>query len=157
MDDAQIIFLDFPFLQLLVEHPQSHRRLGGNDDAAGVAVDAVDQRRRKALLVGGVVFPLFVQIALDAEDEGVGVFVVVGVHQQTRLFVQQQHVLVLVDDVQLPGGVHKLVGGGRNLQRVVRQEQIDLISFLQAVGGLAPLAVEANILFADGLVQQGHG
>ena len=57
---TEIIFFDLPYPQFLVEDPQCRGGLGGNDDAAGVAVNAVDQRRGKTLLLVGAVFALFV-------------------------------------------------------------------------------------------------
>ena len=50
MDDAQIILVDFPVPQLVVEDPQGLRVFSRDDDPAGVSVDAVDQRRSERLL-----------------------------------------------------------------------------------------------------------
>ena len=44
--------------------------LGGHDDAAGVAVDAVAQGRSKGVLVPGIPLLLLVEVGLNVGDEG---------------------------------------------------------------------------------------
>ena len=51
MDDTQISLVDLPVFDLLVQNAQ---RLGGfrcDDDAAGVSVDAIAERRRERVFL----------------------------------------------------------------------------------------------------------
>ncbi len=62
VDDAEVIFLNFPVLQLVVENAQGRGGFGGDDDAAGVPVDPVDQGGGEAVFRRRVVFPFFIEI-----------------------------------------------------------------------------------------------
>ena len=156
VDDTQVVFFDLAILELLVEDPQRRGGLGGDDDAGGVAVDPVDQCGREAVLRRRIVFALFVQIALYTRDQRVAVFVLVRVDEQAGFFVQQEDVLVLVHDRQLPRRLQKVVGRGLFVQHVVGEEHADLVALMQTVGCLTALPVDADILFADRFVQQRH-
>ena len=101
VDNAEIIFLQLPVLELLVEYTQALGVLSGDDYAPGVAVDAVDERRGEGLLVPWVVFAFLIEIALDPCDERVVILRVVRVREQADLFVEQQDILILIDDIEL--------------------------------------------------------
>ena len=118
--DAEVALVDLPIPDLLVDDPQGLGVFGGDDDAAGVAVDAVAQRRGEGVLPPGVPLPLLVEVCLNVVDEGVDLLRLVGVDHQTGALVQQHQILVLVDDIQagaeqgeeqiiLPGLVEELV------------------------------------------------
>ena len=121
VDDAQIPLVDLTVLDLLVEDSQSLRIFRGDDDAAGIAVDSVAQGGGKGVLLQRPPFALGVEIGLDMVDERAAVFrAVVRVDGLARLFVDQQDVFILIDDVQLRrsdgqigifffGGIKKLV------------------------------------------------
>ena len=68
----------------------------GDDDAAGVAVDAVAQRRRKGIFPLGVPLPFLIQICLNVVDEGIHLLRLVGVDHHSLRLVRQQQVLILV-------------------------------------------------------------
>ena len=118
--DAQVPLVDLPVPDFFVDDAQGLGVFGGNDDAAGVPVDAVAQGRGEGVLPSGVPLPLLIQIRLDVVDEGVDLLRLVGVDHQAGPLVQQQQILVLIHDVQagleqrqekivLPGLVKELV------------------------------------------------
>ena len=82
VDGTQVELVDLPVLHLLVQDTQRLGGLGRQDDAAGVPVDAVDERRCKGLLRVRVVLPFFIEVPFDPADEGVDIFPVVGMCQQ---------------------------------------------------------------------------
>ena len=92
--DAQVALVDLPVPDLLIDDAQGLGIFGGDDDASGVAVDAVAQGRGKGVL------PLLVKVRLDVIDEGVDLLRLVGVDHQPRPFVQQHQVLILIYDIQ---------------------------------------------------------
>ena len=118
--DAQVPLVDLPVPDFFVDDAQGLGVFGGDDDAAGVAVDAVAQGRGEGVFPSGVPLPLLIQIRLDVVDEGVDLLRLVGVDHQAGPLVQQQQILVLIHDVQagleqrqekivLPGLVKELV------------------------------------------------
>ena len=115
--DAEIPLVHLPVADLLVDDPQRLGVLGGDDDAAGVAVDAVAQGGGKGVLPLGVPLPLLVEVRLNVVDESVDLLRLVGVYHQPRPLVQQHQVLVLVHD------------GETGLEK--RQEQIVLTGFVE--------------------------
>ena len=115
--DAEVALVQLPAADLLVEDAQGLRVLGGDDDAAGVAVDAVAQGGGKGVLPLGVPLPLLVEVRLNVVDESVDLLRLVGVYHQPRPLVQQHQVLVLVHD------------GETGLEK--RQEQIVLTGFVE--------------------------
>ena len=115
--DAEIPLVHLPVADLLVDDPQRLGVLGGDDDAAGVAVDAVAQGGGKGVLPLGVPFPLLVEVRLNVVDESVDLLRLVGVYHQPRPLVQQHQVLVLVHD------------GETGLEK--RQEQIVLTGVVE--------------------------
>ena len=99
--DAEVGLLQLVAFDLLVDDAQRLGVFGGDDDAAGVPVDAVAQGRGEGVLPLGVPLLLLVQVRLDVVDEGVDLLRLVGVDHQAGALVHQQQVLILVDDVQL--------------------------------------------------------
>ena len=71
MKDGQIVFVNLPVPYFLVDDAQSFGVFCGQDDAAGVPVNAVAQCGDKGVLVPGA--PLFglIEVGLDMGDEGV--------------------------------------------------------------------------------------
>ena len=119
--DAQVPLVDLPIPDLLIDDAQGLGVFGGDDDAAGVAVDAVAQGRGEGVLPPGIPLPLLIQIRLDVVDEGVDLLCLVGVDHQAGALVQQQQILVLIHDVQagLEQGQEKIVLPGLVKELVV--------------------------------------
>ena len=95
--DAQVALVQLPAADLLVDDAQRLGVLGGDDDAPGVAVDAIAQGRGEGVLPPGVPLPFLVQVRLDVVDECVDLLRLVGVDHQALGLVRQQQVLILVD------------------------------------------------------------
>ena len=100
--DTEIGFLHLMGFNLLVDDPQRLGVFGGDDDAAGIAVDPVAQGGGEGVFPFGIPLPLLIEVGLDVVDEGVDLLSLVGMDHQAGAFVRQQQVLVLIDDVQ-PG------------------------------------------------------
>ena len=121
LHDSQVALIQFPVLDFLVHDPEGLCSLCCYDNAAGIPVDAVTQRRCKRILLPGPPFPLLVQVGLDVIDQRPSVLgAVMGMDRQTRPLIHQQDVVIFVDNVQfgrchrqisiiLPGFVKKLV------------------------------------------------
>ena len=71
LDGAEIILLDLPIPDLVVQNPQRLGVLRGDDDAAGVPVDPVAEGGGEGILLPGFPLPLLGQVGLDVGDEGV--------------------------------------------------------------------------------------
>ena len=127
----------------------------GHHDAAGVAVDAVDQRRRKRVFLLGVVFAAVVEVVLHAGDQRIEVVVFVRVHDQARLLVENHDVLVLVKHADFGRGLQEVVRLRRLREEFVLQVHRQHVAGLQARGDLAALSVQLDVLFADRLVEHG--
>ena len=105
LHNGQIPLVHLPVFDFLVHHPQCLGGFCGNDDAAGVPVDAIAQGGGEAVLAPGAPFVLLVEVGLDMVNEGSAVFrAIVGVYGQSRPLVHQQNLVVLIHDVQLGGG-----------------------------------------------------
>ena len=76
---------------------------------------------------------------------------------QTDRLVQDEHLRILIDDRQRLGNLQK--GPVRLLlaQQLRRQKQLDHISFTQPLIDGTALAVDLDLLVADGLVQRAFG
>ena len=96
LDHAQVILVQLPVLDLLVHHPQGLRRLGGDDDAACVSVDAVAQGGGEGVLFVGGPLLLLIEIGLDVGEQGVHPLVLIGVDHQAGALVQQHDLVVLI-------------------------------------------------------------
>ena len=100
MDDAEVAFVDLTVFDLLVQEAQRLGGLGGDDDAAGVAVDAVAERGREGMFFAGTPFTLGVEVGLNVVDERLAVFrAVVRVDGLTRLLIDEEDVLVLIYNI----------------------------------------------------------
>ena len=103
--NAKIALVDFAILDLLVQNAQCLRVLCGNDNAAGIAVDAVAQGRCKGVLLSGPPLAVGVEICLNVIDQRFAVFrAVMRMHGLPGLFIDQQEIFVLIDDMQFRRG-----------------------------------------------------
>ena len=94
MDDAEVAFVDLTVFDLLVQDAQRLGGLGGDDDAAGVAVDAVAERGRECMLLARAPLALGVEVGLNVVDERLAVFrAVVRVDGLAGLFVDEEDVM----------------------------------------------------------------
>ena len=71
VDYAEIALIYLPVADFVVEYAQRFRVFCGNDDAAGVAVNAVAKGRGEAMLLSGSPFALLVGVGLNIGDESV--------------------------------------------------------------------------------------
>ena len=102
MDDAEIALVDLTVLDLLVEDAQRLRVLGRDHDAAGIAVDAVAEGGRERVFLARAPLALGVEIGLNVVDERFSVLrAVVRMNGKAGLFIHEQDVFVLIDDVEL--------------------------------------------------------
>ena len=159
MDDTQISLVDLPVFDLLVQNAQ---RLGGfrcDDDAAGVSVDAIAERRRERVFLPRPPFALGVQIGLNVVDERLTVFrAVIRVDGLSGLFVDEQNIFVLIDNIELRR-VNREVGifllGG--VKKLVVDVKLDRIAEMEPRIAFCSLAVYLNALEADVLLKQRSG
>ena len=63
--DAEVALVQLTVVDLLVEDTQRLRVLGGDDDAAGVAVDAVAQRRGESVFGLRIPLTVLAQVGLN--------------------------------------------------------------------------------------------
>ena len=100
MDDAEVAFVDLTVFDLLVQDAQRLGGLGGDDDAAGVAVDAVAERGREGMFFAGTPFTLGVEVGLNVVDERLAVLrAVVRVDGLAGLFVDEEDVLIFIYNI----------------------------------------------------------
>ena len=156
LDDRQVVLLQLPVPDLLVQDPQGLGGLRRDDDAAGVAVDAVAQGGGEGVLRPGVPFALCVEIGLDVVDEGLAVLrTVVGVDRQTGALVRQEDVGVLIYNIQFRRADLQIrVLRLRGVEKFVGDVELDRIALAEPVVPLGPLAVALDALEADVLLQQ---
>ena len=141
-------FVDLSFLDHLVQKPQGFGILGGNDDAAGVAVDAVTESGGKALLAVGVIFPFAIEIGFDMGDQGVLILVIVRMYQHSRAFVDQQNMLVLIHHRDVGCQNAKCLIGGCFFKKLILDEQLDLIPLGKKCMDLTAVTVELDFFGA---------
>ena len=98
---AEIVFRQLVGAYLFVHHAQRGGVLRGDDYTAGVAVDAVAERRRERLLARRIVFALAVEVGFDVTNQRVYLLVVVRMYDYTRLLVYKQNIFVLVYDIEV--------------------------------------------------------
>ena len=106
---TEIELLNLSVTYFLVEDAQRLGIFCRNDDAAGVAVDAVAERRGEGVFFLGLPFTLLRHVRLNIRDKRVIIPSTGAVAQHARLFVQQQDVFILVDDRQ-PRGADLEIG-----------------------------------------------
>ena len=99
-DDAEVGFFNLAAADLVVQNAQRLGVFRRDDDAAGVAVDAVAQRGGEGIFRLRVPLAGLAQVGLDVRDERVPAPLARAVAQHAGLFVRQQDVFVLVDDVE---------------------------------------------------------
>ena len=158
VDGTQVVLFDLPVLDFLVHDAQGLGGLGGDDDAAGVPVDAVAQGGGEGVFLPGVPLLFLIKVGLDVGDEGVDVLPLVRVDQQAGALVHQEDVLVLIDDVQLgleDGEEGVLRGGG--VEELIVDVELEHIAHRQAGVPLGALSVELHPLEADVFLGQGSG
>ena len=140
---------------LVVEDAQRLGVLGGDDDAAGVAVDAVAQRGGEGVFLARPPFALLGEVGLDVGDERVVVPDARAVAQHARLFVGKEDVLVLVNDRKARRADLEV---GVFLARLFKEFIVDIklqhVAFVQVRIPFGALAVELDALEADVLLQQ---
>ena len=157
MHDAEVELLQLAGLDLFIEHPQGGRVFGRDDDAARIAVDPVAEGGRKAVLPGGVVLALLVEVVEDAVDQRVRLAALVLVDEQAGALVREEDVFILVEDVDRGRDGEEGGRAGRAAEKLVVQVEGKPVSLAQTGGDLAPLAVELDPLGADGFIEQGLG
>ena len=159
-EQAEVEFFHLARFHLLVEDPQALRVFGGDHDTAGVAVDAVDERRRERLVRFGIIFAFFIQIVLHARHQRVKVIAFVLVHDHAGLFVEQQQIAVLIDDIELGRRLQKIIVLFlRRVKEFILNIERQLVALAQLVGDIAFFAVDFDTFFADIHIQHrlGHG
>ena len=149
--------MDLPPLELFVQNTQGGGVLGGDDDAARVAVDAVDEGGRETVFVLRHIFAFFKQIPLHAENEGVPIFVFIRMNQKSCGFVEEQEVVILIDNGKLPSRRHEIRRGGRLVQNIVFEVDGDNITGANAGRNLAALTVQFDVFGADTFIHEGWG
>ena len=144
---------------LLVHHPQGLGVLGGDDDAAGVPVDAVAQGGGEGILLPGVPLLFLIEVGLDVGEQGVDPLVLVRMDHQSRAFVHQQKVLVLVDDVQLglEDRTERRFPGWGVSKNSSLMYSCSTSPTASRVSRLAPLPLTLDPLDADVFLSQGGG
>ena len=159
---AEIGLVHLSVLDFLIENAQAFRVFGGDDNAAGVAVDAVGKGGRKGIFLFRFVFALFKQIPFDPRDERIGVFAVVRVAQQPDFFVEQQNIFVFIQNIQLFRRAHKVIFFFDRFKKFVVDIHLDHVAGLQPGRDFAAPAVDLDALGADIFIQHtlrqaGHG
>ena len=96
--DTAVNLLHLPLLYDLVHLLQSHGIFGTKHQSAGVSVDTVAQRGRKAVFLRRIVLALLVQVLLHPPDERIRRPAFVLMHHQTRGLIRYQYVFILIDD-----------------------------------------------------------
>ena len=155
VDGTEVELVDLPVFHLLVQHTERLRVLRRQDDAAGVAVDAVDEGRCEGLLRLRVVLPFFIEVPLDPADERVHVLPVVRVCQKAHRFVEDQNVLIFKEDVQVRPRMQEVVGRLRLFKELVIDVQVQYIALGQAGGDLRPFAVDLDAFLSDVFIEKG--
>ena len=90
-------------------------------------------------------------------DEGVDLLGIVGVDDQPRLLVEEQDVLVLVDDVEMGRQLHERLLDGGVGEEFLREEELYGVALLEDIADLGALAVDLDLLGADGFVHERLG
>lgn len=100
MNNAQIPLIDFTIFDFLIQNAKRFCILCGDDNAAGVTVDAIAERRGKGVLFSGPPLSFGIEIRLNVIDQRFSVFcTVMRMNSLSRLFVYQKNILVFIDDV----------------------------------------------------------
>ncbi len=98
--NGQIPLIHLPVLDLLIHNTQSLCRFGGNDDAAGIAVNAVAQCRGEGMFLPGTPFLFLIQVCLDMVKQRSALLrTVVGMHRQTGAVNHQKNMIILIYNI----------------------------------------------------------
>ena len=147
---TEVVFFQLAGFHFEVEDPQAFGVFRGDDDAARVAVDAVDKGRRKSLLRFGVIFALVIEVVLHPRDERIKVIALVGMDDHPGLFVEQQNIFVLIDDLELRRRLEELVVLFLALlKELVFDIEGQHVALLQHDVDIALFAVALDALLAD--------
>ena len=142
----------------VVDDAQRLGVLGGDDDAAGVAVDTVAQSRGKGIFPPGIPLPLLVEVCLDVIDEGVHLLRLVSVDYQPRTLIQQHQVLILIHNVKAglkEGEEHIFLP--RLVEKLIVNIQLQHVPLGQPLIPGSPLAVDLDALYSNVFLQQSRG
>ena len=150
---ADVFLFQLVLLDLVVQDAQRLGGFRGDDDAAGVAVNAVAERRSERSRVLRVPRARLIEIRLNVGDERVGVALFVRVHDHARRLVCEQDILVLVDD----GEARRLDAAERlflahGFEVFVVDVELEQVALGELARGLGALAVELDALEAQVLV-----
>ena len=154
-DGGEIDLLDLAVFDLFIHDAQRLGVFRRDHDAAGIAVDAIAERGRKAVLPRRVPLALCAEIRLDIGDERIPAPLPRAVAEDARLFVHEQDVFVLIDDIE-PGG-RDLAPGiflPRRFKKLVREIDAHRVALGEARLALCRAAVDLYILFPQRLLQQ---
>ena len=137
--------------------PQRIGRFGRHQQTACIAVQTVTDGRREALFIPWIICACRIEIMPQTADHTILHLCPVTLCAQTDRLVQDEHLRILIDDRQRLGNLQK--GPVRLLlaQQLRRQKQLDHISFAQPLIDGTALAVDLDLLVADGLVQRAFG
>ena len=153
--DSEILLVHPPLADRLVHGTQGRCRLCGDDEALGIAVDAVAEGRREGLLGGRVVDALAPEILLHLVEER-DLAGRVRVAELPRGLADDEDARVLVDDLRRPVCGHEAAGrAGR--EELVTGKDADAVALAEHLAALAALAVQADVLRADELVEHPLG
>ena len=142
--DSHVGLVHLALLELLGDAPLGAFVFGDDHDAGGVAVEPVHDARAKLAQPAGQP----VRVVDQGVDQGPANIAPAGVHDQIGLLVQDDHVVVLVEDVQRD--ILRL----DVLARRLRDHQLDHVAVGQAKAGLDGFAVDLYAAGADGVLQK---
>ena len=152
---GKIDLLNLAVFDLFVHNAQRLGIFCRDHDAAGVAVDAVAERRRKAVLPRRVPLAFRAEIRLNVCDERVPAPLPRAVTEDARLFVHEQDIPVLIHDVEPGhGDFAPRIFLPRRLKKLVREIYAHRVALREARLALCRAAVDLNILFAQRLLQK---
>ena len=153
--DAEVEFGQLAFADLFVQDAQ---RLGRDDDATRVAVDAVAQRGREGVLLARLPFALLIEIGEHVVDERVDLLPLVGMDDHSGGLIKQHDVFILIDDMQ-PWVDDREVDVllARRFKEFVVEVKLEPVALAQAVVALGAGSVDLDALEADVLLRQRGG
>ena len=147
---SDVLFEDFPHLKLHTEIAVRRVLLGDDDDAAGVAVEPVDD----AGPVVAVEVAELGEVETQGVDQRAGPVALGRMHHHVGRLVHDRQIIVLIEDIERDVLRHR-----RRMGRL-RRRDADLVAVTDAVAGLGRLAVDRhagrfNDALHDGAAQVG--